>query len=188
MRDVEVQSNTVRFSVYYDDSQAGRRRTGRATPWKYDETGDDGRRRQTRFETHKAGVAFGDAGGFGSSPDRADNAEVTREAADRAAGDLRWKRTKPRKQAYRSPIVKDYVLNRANGVCECPCGKPFDYDPKFMHGHHARRRDECAPLGIKWDSRQNVMAIRPDCHVTLVVEDNRRALWPVMDEIAARDH
>jgi predicted restriction endonuclease len=68
-------------------------------------------------------------------------------------------------QRYREPAVKQYVLIRANGMCEV-CGKeaPFKKDngEKYLETHHIM------PLAKDGDdSIENVCAVCPNCHKEL---------------------
>jgi hypothetical protein len=54
-----------------------------------------------------------------------------------------------------------YALARANGRCECGCGVEYEFG---LDVHHVRLDAECRAEGILWDSPENVLAVRPDCH------------------------
>jgi 5-methylcytosine-specific restriction protein A len=68
----------------------------------------------------------------------------------------------PSVQQQRSDTVKDYVLMRPNGICEC-CGKPAPFLRKnntpYLEAHHIERLSDD---GI--DHPQNMAAICPACH------------------------
>jgi 5-methylcytosine-specific restriction protein A len=62
----------------------------------------------------------------------------------------------------RSQAVKDYVLARADGVCEC-CRLPAPFKRKdgsaYLEPHHIRRLSDGGPDHPRW-----VAAICPNCH------------------------
>ncbi len=71
---------------------------------------------------------------------------------------------KPAKTTYRkrSQAVKDYVLARANGICEC-CRLPAPFKRKdgsdYLEPHHIRRVSDGGPDHPRW-----VAGICPNCH------------------------
>jgi 5-methylcytosine-specific restriction protein A len=73
----------------------------------------------------------------------------------------------PRKQVmqnayYRSQVVKNYVLMRANGKCEA-CGSIAPFQRKdgspYLEPHHTRRLSDEGPDHPRW-----VGAVCPNCH------------------------
>jgi len=70
--------------------------------------------------------------------------------------------SKPREVFKRDPVVKKWVLQEANGVCEC-CGKPAPFIKKdgtpFLEHHHVK---QLADGGS--DTPENSVALCPDCH------------------------
>jgi hypothetical protein len=55
-----------------------------------------------------------------------------------------------------TPKTKRLALERANGMCECGCGKPLDDSTEYHH------------IVSSWsdgdNSLKNCAALRPDCH------------------------
>lgn len=84
----------------------------------------------------------------------------------------------------RSPQIRAGAINRAfdeelqEYVCEST-GVAFRYG---LHVHHVRDERDCIPLGILWDSMQNVLAITPNEHARAHFSpDDRASLYAIMD-------
>ncbi len=79
-------------------------------------------------------------------------------------GNPQPKRTERKSSVYqRSPLVKAFVLDVAQGCCEM-CGEegPFqveDWPYRFLEIHHIKRLAEGGP-----DTPQNAVAVCPNCH------------------------
>lgn len=77
-------------------------------------------------------------------------------------------------QAVRDPLVKAFVLQEADGVCEC-CGNPAPFQKDdgspYLEVHHLRT---LADNGS--DTVENAVAICPNCHRELHYGANRGAL------------
>ncbi|MGB3609893.1 MAG: HNH endonuclease signature motif containing protein [Cellvibrio sp.] len=77
-------------------------------------------------------------------------------------------------QYVRDPAVKAWVLNAANGHCEC-CGKPAPFmtalNEPFLEVHHLR---QLADGGS--DTVANAVALCPNCHRELHYGMNKRGL------------
>jgi 5-methylcytosine-specific restriction protein A len=87
-----------------------------------------------------------------------------RQGALKAASQAEESRPQQAKTLYhkRSAAVRDYVLARAGGVCEC-CGKPAPFlrinGTPYLEPHHTRRISDGGPDHPRW-----VAAICPNCH------------------------
>jgi hypothetical protein len=107
--------------------------------------------------------------------------ELRRIADERARSRTTKKRGKRGRKTIRSKAQRTYALARADGVCECGCGVEYPYG---LDSHHVRRDSECRHEGILWDSRQNVLAIRPDCHRRAHASDaERRSMFAAIDAL-----
>lgn len=80
------------------------------------------------------------------------------------------------KRSYweRSDLVREYVLERAAGVCEC-CGREAPFLKKdgtpFLEVHHIRRLTDSGP-----DDPRHVAGICPNCHREAHYGRNHRSL------------
>jgi len=90
--------------------------------------------------------------------------EELRERALKAATEVRERTPREARRLYheRSAAVREYVLARAAGTCEC-CGRaaPFrrqDGTP-YLEPHHTRRLSDGGPDHLRW-----VGAVCPNCH------------------------
>jgi 5-methylcytosine-specific restriction enzyme A len=88
---------------------------------------------------------------------------------------------------YRSAIIRQYVLARANGLCEqCDMPAPFctsDGEP-FLEAHHIRRVSDGGP-----DDPRHVAATCPNCHRQAHLAAGAKALNESLAlKIAAKEH
>jgi 5-methylcytosine-specific restriction protein A len=130
--------------------------------WEYREGNDvDGVRRQT-IAFHL--VPFSDVAEISDSVDTTEPIETLRKRAyDAATDSSSGTETVAKRVAYeRSKAVRDYVLKRADGTCEC-CQQPApfkrDDGSPYLEPHHTRRVSDGGPDHPRW-----VAAVCPNCH------------------------
>ena len=135
--------------------------------WEYSETPDtDGAQRQSivfhllpvdawpEISDEIAEAAADEGVDLSVLRERALAASATPDTADSKGSKRRYYK--------RSKAVKDYVLARASGVCEC-CSKPAPFTrvdgTAYLEPHHIKRRSDFGPDHPRW-----VAGICPNCH------------------------
>ncbi len=88
---------------------------------------------------------------------------LRRDAYEAASGAAEARVTEAKRLVYdRSSAVRDYVLVRANGICES-CRKPAPFRKRdgtgYLEPHHTRRMADGGPDHPRW-----VGAVCPNCH------------------------
>ncbi len=102
--------------------------------------------------------------------------EELRKKALEAATEASQSNSKQAKRLYyeRSEAVRDYVLRRANGICEA-CGKPAPFQrpdaTPYIEPHHTRRLSDGGPDHPRW-----VGGVCPNCHREIHYGANGQAL------------
>ena len=105
-----------------------------------------------------------------------DDLDTLRIRALKASATIEAETSKGSKRKYykRSKAVRDYVLARANGTCEC-CGSTAPFKRRngsdYLEPHHIKRRSDFGPDHPRW-----VAGICPNCHREIHFGENGERL------------